>query len=179
MITEMAGATNAQSLVAESGTGSELDKNAFLKLLIAQLRNQDPLKPMEDKEFIAQLAQFSSLEQMQLMNNTLAPFIEMMGPFVRNQTGFAAASWVGRTITAFDPSPPLDENGAEIDPQVDENGQTVRRVISGGVDSVKFTDDGPILTIRVTQKERSEDTGEYVEVERDKEIPLANVLSVS
>lgn len=49
--------------------GNDLDKDAFLKLLVTQLQYQDPLNPMEDTDFIAQLAQFSSLEQMQNMNN--------------------------------------------------------------------------------------------------------------
>ncbi len=53
-----------------------LDRDAFLKLLITQLRYQDPLNPMEDKEFIAQMAQFSSLEQMQQMNRSLNNFLE-------------------------------------------------------------------------------------------------------
>ena len=44
------------------------DKHTFLKLLVAQLTNQDPLNPTEDKEFVAQLAQFTSLEQLQEIN---------------------------------------------------------------------------------------------------------------
>jgi flagellar basal-body rod modification protein FlgD len=56
----------------ERKTGGELGKNDFLNLLVTQLRYQDPMKPVDDKEFIAQMAQFSSLEQMQNMNTTLA-----------------------------------------------------------------------------------------------------------
>ena len=50
---------------------SELGKEEFLKLLVCQLQNQDPLNPQDDTEFISQLAQFSSLEQMTNMNTTL------------------------------------------------------------------------------------------------------------
>ncbi|NLW22284.1 MAG: hypothetical protein GXY88_03360 [Tissierellia bacterium] len=50
---------------------NNLDKDAFLRLLTTQLANQDPLNPMEDREFIAQLAQFTSLEQMQNLNKNI------------------------------------------------------------------------------------------------------------
>lgn len=49
-----------------------LDKNDFLKILITQLSHQDPTQPMDDKSFIAQMAQFSSLEQMTNMSEGLA-----------------------------------------------------------------------------------------------------------
>ncbi|WP_462325514.1 flagellar hook assembly protein FlgD [Desulfoplanes sp.] len=47
-----------------TGDSSELGKDAFLQLLVTQLENQDPLEPMEDTQFISQLAEFSNLEQM-------------------------------------------------------------------------------------------------------------------
>lgn len=56
---------------AGSENKNDLDKDAFLRLLTTQLSNQDPLSPMEDREFIAQLAQFSSLEQMTALNKSI------------------------------------------------------------------------------------------------------------
>ncbi|TCL66546.1 FlgD-like protein [Hydrogenispora ethanolica] len=50
-------------------TGDNLGKDDFLNLLVTQLRNQDPLNPMDDKDTIAQMAQFSALEQMQNLNS--------------------------------------------------------------------------------------------------------------
>lgn len=55
---------------------NDLDKDAFLRLLTTQLANQDPLNPIEDREFIAQLAQFSSLEQMQNLNKNVEKLSE-------------------------------------------------------------------------------------------------------
>jgi flagellar basal-body rod modification protein FlgD len=53
------------------GANKALDKSAFLKLLVAQLQHQDPLKPQDDTAFVAQLAQFSSLEQTMGINDRL------------------------------------------------------------------------------------------------------------
>jgi flagellar basal-body rod modification protein FlgD len=77
-------------------TTKTLDKMAFLKLLTTQLRYQDPMSPMEDKDFIAQLAQFSSLEQMQSLNSGFASF---------DKSGQATQAFalIGRTVEYADP----------------------------------------------------------------------------
>ena len=55
---------------------SNLGKDAFLKILMTQLQNQDPTKPMDDSQFIAQMAQFSSLEQMTNLTTAFEEFAE-------------------------------------------------------------------------------------------------------
>ena len=81
-----------KSLVVEGRkTQHELGKDDFLKLLITQLSNQDPTSPMENTEFIAQMAQFSSLEQMTNMSHEFAKMSSMM---VSSQ----AVGTLGRTV---------------------------------------------------------------------------------
>lgn len=64
---------SSSSNSTKSMTGTDaLGKDAFLQLLVTQMQYQDPLNPSSDKEFIGQLAQFSSLEEMQNLNQTLS-----------------------------------------------------------------------------------------------------------
>ena len=72
-------------------TSNELGKDDFLKLLITQLQNQDPTSPMENTEFISQMAQFSSLEQMTNMSSSFAK----MAAFINSSE---AANTLGKTV---------------------------------------------------------------------------------
>ena len=87
--------TSSTSSSAMSGLGKAagLGKDDFMQLLIAQLKNQDPMKPMEDKEFITQLAQFSSLETTEKLNTQLE---ELLG----SQSLMQVAALIGKQATA-------------------------------------------------------------------------------
>lgn len=71
----------------------ELGKDQFLQILVTQLRNQDPMQPLQDKEFIAQMAQFSSLEQMMNMASEVSA--------LRQSAGMVAAL-IGKTVSWLD-----------------------------------------------------------------------------
>ena len=78
---------------AALGAAAGMGKDDFMQLLIAQLKNQDPMKPMEDKEFITQLAQFSSLEAMEKMT-------QQMEDLTGSQMLVQAATLIGKQVTA-------------------------------------------------------------------------------
>jgi len=71
-----------------------LGKDAFLKILMTQLQNQDPMNPMEDKDFIAQMAQFSSLEQ---MTNMASSFEKLASSQSQSQM-IAYSDFAGKTV---------------------------------------------------------------------------------
>lgn len=74
---------------------ADLDKDDFLKILITQLQHQDPTNPMQDKEFIAQMAQFSSLEQMTNMATSFGKLSSVLN-------SSEAQSLLGRTVEVTD-----------------------------------------------------------------------------
>jgi len=89
-VPQSSGATAAASSVDKT---HQLGKQDFLKLLLAQLSNQDPMKPMDDSQMIAQMAQFSALEATQTLQQTIQQSSNV-------QTVFQAGALIGKYIQA-------------------------------------------------------------------------------
>jgi flagellar basal-body rod modification protein FlgD len=87
--------TSASTTAQATSSTQTLGKDDFLRLMVAQLKNQDPLNPMNNTEFVAQTAQFTSLEQLQNINTTLEKLAGQS-----NTGGIAGASaLLGKTVT--------------------------------------------------------------------------------
>ncbi len=89
------GANTALNALTNTGGTAPLDKQAFLKLLVEQLKNQDPLKPQDDSAFVAQLAQFSQLEASMSMSDQLNTLAAQNAGMANSQ----AANLVGSQAT--------------------------------------------------------------------------------
>jgi flagellar basal-body rod modification protein FlgD len=81
--------------------GGALGKDQFLKLLIAQLRYQDPMSPMQGDQMATQLAQFSSLEQLQQINANLAGQQTSAGTLLGAVQSSSAINTIGHTVVAI------------------------------------------------------------------------------
>lgn len=79
-----------------SGIESVLDRDAFLQLLVTQLRYQNPINPLSNEEFISQTAQFSSLEQLQNLSESVNSLTELQ----RSSSGMALLNLVGKHVVA-------------------------------------------------------------------------------
>lgn len=93
--TEMIGSVAANSGTSSTPASSIVGKEDFLKLLVTQLQNQDPLSPAESTEFTAQLAQFSSLEQLTNVNENLE-YLHLYQASINNAQ---AVGFIGKTVT--------------------------------------------------------------------------------
>lgn len=94
---------------AEPAAGSN-DFQTFLTLLTAQMRNQDPLKPLDSTAFVAQLATFSSVEQQVQTNDKLTHLINL---FATNDSAVGLAEWIGKEVGHVGPGA-YDGNPIEV-----------------------------------------------------------------
>ena len=110
----------AASLAVNTPQNAVVGQEEFLKILLTQLRFQDPLKPMDNQEFIAQLAQFSSLEFTRQQGERIDALLTI-------QSASQSLTLIGRTVQVA-----TDGGGQEV----------------GAVTAIRFDNGNPLLTIR-------------------------------
>ncbi|GIH97584.1 flagellar hook assembly protein FlgD [Planobispora siamensis] len=88
--------TAASPSTASASSGSKLDKDTFLQLLVAQMRYQDPSKPADTSAFLSQTAQFSQVEKMEEL-------VKQQGEMLAAQLSLSASSLVGKTVSYTGP----------------------------------------------------------------------------
>ncbi|VDG97504.1 Basal-body rod modification protein flgD [Lysinibacillus sphaericus] len=130
-ITDSMYLVNKQRDERKTGQGT-LGKDDFMKLLIAQLQNQDPTNPMKDNEFIAQMAQFSALEQTMNLTKAFEKFAES-----QNQSQLIQYnSFVGKEIKWH-----------KVAEEPDEDGKPVITEGTGTITSIKYVNGSVVFTM--------------------------------
>jgi flagellar basal-body rod modification protein FlgD len=115
---------------SNSGIGSEISMDSFLTLFVTQLKNQNPLDPTDNTEFMSQLAQFSTLEQEQQQTGYLASMNSIDTASLQLDQITMASSFIGKTIKYSS-----DETGA------------TDKTLTGVVEGVKLEKDGTVSFI--------------------------------
>jgi flagellar basal-body rod modification protein FlgD len=145
--------TDSSSLTSGSTGSSTLGKDSFLQLLVTQMKNQNPLDPQDNTQFVSQLAQFSSLESMQNLNTT----VNSISTQYQSSQALQASSLVGRSVIVDSGSTAVDTSksmtGSVVVPSessvttvkvFDSSGAAVRTIDLGAqkAGTTSFTWDG-------------------------------------
>ena len=138
------GIRTQNDLVSQDGPSDELGQDDFLLLMTTQLQNQDPMKPMEDGEFLSQMAQFSTASGIGDLQKSFEEFSQSM---YSNQA-YQAANLVGHSVMTTSGEGVLDDSGeikgavdvpsSSLDVKVgiyDQSGQLVRTINMGSQQS--------------------------------------------
>lgn len=142
-ITNHAPITDAMYLInqkrdeRQTGEGT-MGKDDFMKILIAQLQNQDPTNPMQDTEFIAQMAQFSSLEQTMNLTKAFEEFAETQ----RQSQLIQYNSFLGKNVKWH-----VVEVDRDGNPLVDDKGKPLVKEGTSVIDGVRFVDGSVVFNM--------------------------------
>jgi flagellar basal-body rod modification protein FlgD len=131
------------SLATDNSLGSDsLGKDEFLKLLVDQMKNQDPMQPTDNNQMIAQLAQFSSLEQMKSLNDNVIGLAVLQQSNALLQQLTSSSALIGREVQYVDPTTQADASGKVESVRI-ENGVAVLSINGASVPLANVKEIGP------------------------------------
>lgn len=112
------------SVSGTNAAANQLGMESLMKILMTQLTYQDPMKPMDNQQFMSQIAQFTNLQQTQLLN-------DKMEQLISTQSSLQSVGLIGRTVEV-----------------ITDSGK-----VAGTVASLSFSNETPLLTVRTTTGE--------------------------
>ena len=135
--------------------GSTLDKDAFLQLLVTQMRYQDPLDPQDNAEYVAQLAQFSALEQMTNVAETATAISKLVNNIDTSVLVGQLSGMIGKDIQWTTEVTEKDASGKSV---------TSKQTYEGVVTGVSVTDGAPSIIANVNGKSMQVSVGDITRV---------------
>ena len=135
-VTQSLESYQASKSQATNSDGSTLGKDAFLQLLVTQMKYQDPLDPQDNGEYLAQLAQFSALEQMTNVSEGLSNVSKLVGNIDTSVLVGQLSNMIGKDVQWIKETTSTDENGKTV---------TNKETFEGKVTGVSISDGSPTV----------------------------------
>ncbi|MBU5307838.1 flagellar biosynthesis protein FlgD [Clostridioides mangenotii] len=145
---------------SDTRSSGSVDKEMFMKILVAQMANQDPLNPQDPSQYVSQLAEFSSLEQMMNMNTNMDILLALSNANLINSALGMATSLIGKEVE-------LANENSEGEGSVNENfvGEVQSTYVKDGIIylDVKLNETGEVKSfkyedlLKISNKNNSED----------------------
>ena len=132
-----------------TGVNSALDKDAFLKLMVTQLQYQDPLDPQDNSEYVAELAQFSALEQMTNVSEGITNVTKLVGNLDTSVLVGQLSSMIGQDLQWTVTTAETDDEGNVKKTSVTLEGKVTGGSISDGEPTVIANADGKTYQVAI------------------------------
>lgn len=129
--------------------GEENNKELFLKMLVAQMQNQDPFNPQDPTQYVTQLSQFTMLEQTMTLNHNMEQMMGMTSGLLTNSALNSATSLIGKEV---------EMNATKLD-ESSNNTKSENKTIKGMVEGVHIKDGTVYMDVK------DKDTGEVASIE--------------
>jgi len=139
----------ATSQTQATGTNRSLDKEAFLKLLVTQMQYQDPLDPQDNSEYVAQLAQFSALEQMTNVSEGLSNVSTLVANIDTSVLVGQLSSMIGQELQWTETVTSADAEGNKVVTTVKHEGKVAGVSISNGTPTIVASEKGNTYSVKI------------------------------
>ena len=148
-VTQSVESYNSSQVKSATGVNNALDRDAFLKLMVTQLQYQDPLDPQDNSEYVAELAQFSALEQMTNVSDGITNVTKLVGNLDTSVLVGQLSSMIGQDLQWTVTTKETDADGNVKTTSASLEGKVTGVSISDGMPTVIATSGGETYQVAI------------------------------